>query len=715
MSITRVRAAHRGLCEPPACRAFHTKRGTVGLLVMRSYVLAGNTGHYDGVIAEFEARGLRVIPAFATGLDARPAVERFFMNDGKATVDAVVSLTGFSLVGGPAYNDARAAEEMLAALDVPYIAAHSLEFQTLEHWEASERGLVPVEATMMVAIPELDGATGPMIFGGRSASAVSCDSARHAGPPGARKDAGGTGRQAGCTAAFGARRTRVAIVLFNFPPNVGRDGDRRVSCSVRVAAPHAERAARCGVHGRGASYRRCTARTRSSAGMLRATAPTRMSVRASPPTNTCVAIAGWRTSKPSGVRRQADSRADGASIFVLGERFGNVLVGIQPAFGYEGDPMRLLFERGFAPTHAFSAFYRYLREDFAAIRVLHFGTHGALEFMPGKQVGLSAACWPDRLIGDLPNIYLYAANNPSEGTHRQAPRRGDAGQLSDAAGGARRTLSRPCRAQGVDRALAGAAAGGADERGDLAALIQAQAAELELATPEPAWAGEAETEVRRSPTTVLELEHTLIPHGLHVVGQTPTPEERVDMLLALAAAAHGGDTACGGRGARAGDAPEAAVRPHYRRRNARDARRARRRPTALLARESRDPRTSARARRPLRSPGAGWRPAAQARDPADRPQRPRLRSLPHSERLRGADGARQAERLLERHAADGNALPETVALVLWGTDNLKSEGGPIAQALALIGARPRFDSYGRLARRDARSAARSWGGRGSTW
>ncbi|MFN5701284.1 MAG: cobaltochelatase subunit CobN, partial [Betaproteobacteria bacterium] len=87
-----------------------------------------------------------------------------------------------------------------------------------------------------------------------------------------------------------------------------------------------------------------------------------------------------------------------------------------PAFGYEGDPMRLLFEKGFAPTHAFSAFYRWLKEDFNAHAVLHFGTHGALEFMPGKQTGMTGNCWPDRLIGDLPNLYLYASNNPSEGT-----------------------------------------------------------------------------------------------------------------------------------------------------------------------------------------------------------------------------------------------------------------------------------------------------------
>ncbi|QYU66598.1 DUF3479 domain-containing protein [Leptolyngbya sp. 15MV] len=123
--------------------------GTVGLLIMRSYVLAGNAAHYDGVIAALESRGLNVIPAFAHGLDNRPAIERFFMKDGAAAVDAVVSLTGFSLVGGPAYNDAHAAEALLARLDVPYVSAHPLEFQTIRQWEADPRGLLPVEATMI--------------------------------------------------------------------------------------------------------------------------------------------------------------------------------------------------------------------------------------------------------------------------------------------------------------------------------------------------------------------------------------------------------------------------------------------------------------------------------------------------------------------------------------------------------------------------------------
>jgi magnesium chelatase subunit H len=93
-----------------------------------------------------------------------------------------------------------------------------------------------------------------------------------------------------------------------------------------------------------------------------------------------------------------------------------VFVGIQPTFGYEGDPMRLLVAKGQTPHHAFCAFYLYLQRIWNADAVLHFGTHGSLEFMPGKQVGLSESCWPDRLIGALPNVYLYSSGNPSEGT-----------------------------------------------------------------------------------------------------------------------------------------------------------------------------------------------------------------------------------------------------------------------------------------------------------
>ncbi|KAI5415860.1 hypothetical protein KIW84_041047 [Lathyrus oleraceus] len=86
------------------------------------------------------------------------------------------------------------------------------------------------------------------------------------------------------------------------------------------------------------------------------------------------------------------------------------------SFGYEGDPMRLLFSKSASPHHGFAAYYSFIGKNFKADVVLHFGTHGSLEFMPGKQVGMSDVCYPDSLIGNIPNIYYYAANNPSEAT-----------------------------------------------------------------------------------------------------------------------------------------------------------------------------------------------------------------------------------------------------------------------------------------------------------
>ena len=127
---------------------------------MRSYILASNTAHYDASSRRLR-REVSVDPGVCERARRAAGREAFFYARGRPRSTRFVSLTGFSLVGGPAYNDSRSASELLDDLDVPYLAAHALEFQTLEQWEASERGLLPVEATIMVAIPELDGAIAP--------------------------------------------------------------------------------------------------------------------------------------------------------------------------------------------------------------------------------------------------------------------------------------------------------------------------------------------------------------------------------------------------------------------------------------------------------------------------------------------------------------------------------------------------------------------------
>jgi len=692
-------------------------KGTVGVLLLRSYLLAGNAAHYDGVIAALEAKGLRVIPAFASGLDSRPAIDKFFVRDGVPQIDAMVSLTGFSLVGGPAYNDSQAAEDALAKLDVPYLAAHPLEFQTLSQWGESERGLLPVESTIMVAIPELDGATGPMVFGGRPGGAgVTCAGCHHACtfkasdapadmhscPERALMLAARVSKLVAMRRASHAER-KVGIVLFNFPPNAGNTGtaaylsvfeslyrtlEAMKNAGYRVDVPADVDVLRDRIiNGNAAQF--------GAMANVHKRLPASDHVRREKYLREIEAQWG-----PAPGRQQSD----GASIHVLGERFGNVFVGIQPAFGFEGDPMRLLFEKGFAPTHAFSAFYRFLREDFGAHAVVHFGTHGALEFMPGKQSGMSETDWPDRMIVDMPNIYLYASNNPSEGTI--AKRRIGATLIS--------YLTPPVANAGLYRGLVdlkssleswrGLTKGGSDGSGSdlasLAALIQSQAAALNLAKVEPAWGADAEAIIAKLGAQMLELEYTLIPHGLHVVGKPVSAAARVDFLMAMAEGAHGAHPPREAVQSLVGGAtPEAAL--------------------ALAALEDSEDnltlfRDMARSNELL---GANPEVDAILRALDGRFIRPApggdvVRTpavLPTGRNLHGfdpfkipsafavMDGARQAAKLLDRHLADGNGFPETVALVLWGTDNLKTEGAPIGQALSLIGARPRFDSYGRIA------------------
>jgi len=663
----------------------------VGLLVLRSYVLAGNTAHYDGVIAALEARGLKVIPAFASGLDAQPAIEQYFMHAGRSRIQALISLTGFSLVGGPAYNDAGAAERILARLDVPYLVAHPVEFQTLEAWESSERGLLPVESTIMVAIPELDGSTGSMVFGGRSAT-QSRDMQVHeerAGMLAARVD-----KLVRLRRQAHADR-KLAIVIFNFPPNAGNTGTAAYLSvfeslwntlredGYQVTLPHDVDALRDQIVNGNAQRFGAHANVHCRIGVDDHVRRER---------HLREIEAQWG---PAPGRQQSDDR----SIFVLGATFGNVFVGVQPSLGYEGDPMRLLFERGFAPTHAFSAFYRWIREDFGASAVLHFGTHGALEFMPGKQTGLSGSCWPDRLIGDLPNVYLYAANNPSEGTI--AKRRAAATLVS--------YLTPPVAHAGLYRGLLDLKEtigkwNGLDpaedcQRAALVPLLQAQAAAVELASAEPAWGDAAADRVAALSARILELEYTLIPEGLHVLGAPLSAATRASMLCAIAQASH--DMALDPRDAAALVAGEDPVRVHAGATGRSAERLESYRALAAIAAQLAEQTELPALLRAL--DGRFIRPVAGGdvlRSPAVLPTGRNLHGfdpfrIPSTFAVR--EGAAQAKLLLDTYMANGRPLPESIALVLWGTDNLKTEGTAIAQALALLGARPRFDGHGRLA------------------
>ncbi|WP_375227359.1 magnesium chelatase subunit H [Roseobacter sp. S98] len=633
---------------------------TVGLLMMRSYVLSSDTAHYDAVIRAFEARGVRVLAAFAGGLDGRPAIDTYFRNGDAVHIDAMVSLTGFSLVGGPAYNDNASAIDVLEGLDIPYVAAHPLEFQTLNQWAESAQGLGPIETTMLIALPELDGATNPTVFAGRHGEAgcqgcahrcANVSDAKAMAPCPERIDSlvEKTLRLAKLRRMERAEQ-RVGIVLFGFPPNAGATGTaayldvfrslfntliRLMAEGYTVDVPSSVEDLRAAVlQGNAAQYgQEANVAAHVSADTI---------VRTTPPLAEVEAVWG-----PAPGRVQSDGRG----VFVLGQQFGNVFVGVQPAFGYEGDPMRLLFEKGFAPTHAFVAFYLWLRNTFSADVILHFGMHGALEFMPGKQAGLGARDWPDRLIGEMPNVYLYASNNPSEAT--LAKRRSGAVTVTH--------MTPPLAQSGLYKGLSELKDSltrwrsmdpDAPERADLEALIadQAEAVDMSGVAPDALW------------LKLLETEDALIPDGLHIVGEKISDAARAEYISIM----QGADEET------------------------------RARVDQLLQEE-----TELDAL--CRALGGHFIPPVPGGDlirSAD--VLPTGRNIHAFDPFRMPtafacqDGAKQAQLLLDTH----ETLPRTVALVLWGSDNIKSDGGPIAQALALMGCTPRFDSFGRLAGAD---------------
>jgi len=605
---------------------------------------------------------------------------------------------------------------------VPYIAAHPVEFQTLTQWGGSDRGLMPVESTIMVAIPELDGATQPMVYGGRPGAAGTtctgchqrCTFTEDHNPQDMFTCVERTAMLASRTAKLVDLRNsdkanrKVGLVIFNFPPNAGHTGT-----AAYLNVFESLHQTMLGLKADG-----YTLTVPDTPEALRKEIIEGNAQQYGAEANVHTIISADEHVKRERWLSEIEAQwgpapgkqwSNGSGIFILGKQYGNVLVTVQPGFGFEGDPMRLLFEKGFAPTHAFSAFYRYLREDFSANAVLHFGTHGALEFMPGKQAGMSGSCWPDRLISDLPNFYLYASNNPSEGA--LAKRRAGATLIS--------YLTPPVTQAGIYAGLADLKTSierwrglspeqrGEEEDHDLAALIQAQAAQMDLCKAEPLWdvhdADDIQQRVTKLYEQILELEYTLIPHGMHVVGSTPSESERVDLLSAMAI------------GSFSQTLPNSAITQLVQgksiqtivNKNVDLQEFAREEAIAILEKlQHWDQQIQEETEIPsiLKALDGRFIRPAPGGDVMRNPE-----VLPSGRNLHGfdpfripsafavKDGAKQAQKILQRHIDDAKALPESIALVLWGSDNLKSEGGQIGQALALLGALPRFDGYGRLA------------------
>jgi len=518
---------------------FEKDAPVVGLVLQRTHLVTGDEAHYAATVMDLEARGAKVVPIFAGGLDFSGPVKKFFfdpLNKDKAYVDTVVSLTGFALVGGPARQDHPKAIETLKTLNVPYMVSLPLVFQTTEEWSDSSLGLHPVQVALQVALPELDGGLEPIIFSGRDS---------RTGKSHALHDR----IESVCDRAIKwaelrkkqVRDKKVCITVFSFPPdkgNVGTAAYLNVFGSIYKVLK--------GLQDEGYDVGQLPATDKELMESVLNDEEARYNSE-----NLNVA---YKMSVPeyqelclySGALEEnwgpppGTLNTNGEELLVFGKEFGNVFIGVQPTFGYEGDPMRLLFSKSASPHHGFAAYYTFVEHVFKADAVLHFGTHGSLEFMPGKQVGMSDTCYPDSLIGSIPNLYYYAANNPSEATI--AKRRSYANTMS--------YLTPPAENAGLYKGL--------KELGELVASYQGMKEsargiaivdtiiekakqcnlERDVALPE-CDAKEITMEERDGVVgsvykKLIEIESRLLPCGLHVIGCPPSAEEAVATLVNIA-------------------------------------------------------------------------------------------------------------------------------------------------------------------------------------
>ncbi|HEY9738564.1 MAG TPA: magnesium chelatase subunit H, partial [Trichocoleus sp.] len=703
------------------------------------------------------------------GLDFSKPVEAYFfdpLDTTKAIVDAAVSLTGFALVGGPARQDHPKAIETLKKLNRPYMVALPLVFQTTEEWETSDLGLHPIQVALQMAIPELDGAIEPIVLSGRdgmTGRAISLQDRIEVIAQRAMKWAN-------------LRRKpkidkKLAITIFSFPPDKGNVGTaayldvfgsiykvmeamKHNGYDVQDLPESAEALMLEVIHDAQAQYN-------------------------SPELNVAykMPVREYQALTPYAERLEenwgpppGNLNTDGENMLVYGKTFGNVFIGVQPTFGYEGDPMRLLFSRSASPHHGFAAYYTFLDKIWGADAVLQFGTHGSLEFMPGKQMGMSGTCYPDNLIGTIPNLYYYAANNPSEATI--AKRRGYAETIS--------YLTPPAENAGLYKGLKELSEliGSYQSQKDNSRAVQivnavistAQQCNLDkdVTLPEgdasELTAEERDALVGKIYIKLMEIESRLLPCGLHVIGMPPTAEEAIATLVNIAgldreedgikslqriiAESLGRDIdeiyANSDRGVLTDvqllyditQACRAAVSALVHEQIDAEGRVSmvsrlnffnigRKEPWVKALHEAGYPKVDTEALKPLMEflefcleqvcadqelggllkalegeyvlPGPGGDPI---RNPDVLPTGKNIhaldpQSIPTTAAVQSAKIV--VDRLLERQRQEnGGNYPETIATVLWGTDNIKTYGESLAQMLWFVGAKPVPDSLGRV-------------------
>jgi len=468
--IYQLRIEDQALSFNPQA-AIRNPQFTIGILFYRSHWMSGNLTFIDALIHDLERKGAKVVAVFANSLKERrpqaslPAAFEYFLQDEQPIIDALICTMSFAMgevnPDGPTLGGWSV--EALAALDVPVLQAiccGSARWQ----WQASARGLNSLDTAMNIALPEFDGRIGtvPISFkeplradeasGGRKPpgepSATDC-SPGGLRPPLAllgldrseivhyRPDPERISRVTGLALRFANlrrkpnREKKVAFILTNASSKASRIGNA-VGLDAPASLLHILQAMRdvgyeitdlpsdgdALIH---ALIDRCsydeTYLTEQQLAQAVAHVPVDEYCR-------------WFAELPEVLQRQMTEQwgpppgpayVHDGDLALAGLDLGHAFVALQPPRGYGMDPNAIYHCPDMPPPHNYYALYRWLRDVWGADAIVHMGKHGTLEWLPGKSVGLSADCFPDAFLGDLPLFYPFILNDPGEGA--QAKRR----------------------------------------------------------------------------------------------------------------------------------------------------------------------------------------------------------------------------------------------------------------------------------------------------
>lgn len=727
----------------------------VPLVFYRSHLQAANTGFVDIFCDQLAAAGLNPLPVAVASLKEADCLEQLQAWMDEVAAALVLNTTGFALASpqNPRQRPLRR--------DIPVIQAICAQ-DNQPMWEGSAQGLGPRDLAMHVALPELDGRiiSRPISFkdlawrSERSQSDVVCYRAH---PERMAFVARLAANWIALARTPGADK-RVALVLANYPTRDGRIGN-----GVGLDTPAAALNILRGMAAAGYPVSGLPATGTALIQALLGNVSNDLDQLDARPCSQSLALDAYRLAfdalpeacRDAVIQRwgapEQDPMYRSGRMMVAGLRFGATFVGIQPARGYHLDPSAVYHDPDLVPPHGYLAFYFWLRQAYRANAVIHVGKHGNLEWLPGKGVGLSASCWPDALLGPMPHIYPFIVNDPGEGA--QAKRRTQAviidhlmppltraetyGPLRDL----ERLADEYYEAQLLDRRRALAL------QDEILALVRATALDRELDLEETALK-DADTWLPRLDTYLCDLKESQIRDGLHVFGESPAGQLRLDTLAALLRAPRGS-----GEGADASlpRALAAALQLGFDPLDCNfGAPWTGPRPAVLKAVDDSPWRTQGDTRERLERLGASiigqaldghwvcppepcWRPVADlvhallhqvapALDacgpaemdhllaalggrfvppgPSGAPSRGRLDVLPTGRNFYSVDvrnlptptawrlGFASANLVLERHLQDHGDHLRHLGLSVWGTATMRTGGDDIAQAMALLGVRP---------------------------